>query len=177
MKLSFGPPLPLGFTSEAEYVDITLEANLMSYMIDKLHRQMPDGVVIHEAQPVLGATTSLSAAINRAVYSLPVMYWRDRTVLQAQLARLLQADALPSERPGRKGVRPVDLRPALYALAIEDDELVITLGLGEGGYARPEEIISLLPEGRRVESKALPYHRKRLFRVNQDGSESDPMSI
>ncbi|MEA3296260.1 MAG: TIGR03960 family B12-binding radical SAM protein, partial [candidate division Zixibacteria bacterium] len=31
MKLSFCPPLPLGFTSEAEYVDITLKVTLMPY--------------------------------------------------------------------------------------------------------------------------------------------------
>ena len=41
MKLSFGPPLPLGFTSEAEFVDVTLECNLMPYMIDSVKQAMP----------------------------------------------------------------------------------------------------------------------------------------
>ncbi|RME31602.1 MAG: hypothetical protein D6800_00620 [Candidatus Zixiibacteriota bacterium] len=111
------------------------------------------------------------------MYTVPVANWSDYAALQSQLDKLLQAETLPFERPGKNGVREVDLRPALYELSIADEQLVMTLGLGEGGYARPEEIVSLLADGLTVDSKALRYHRKRLYRVNQDGSEIDPMSI
>ena len=38
MKLSFGPPLSLGFTSDAEYVDITFDTTFMPYMAETLQK-------------------------------------------------------------------------------------------------------------------------------------------
>ena len=149
----------------------------MGYMIDKLRDAFPPGVIIYDARSVFEGTVSLSAAINRAVYSVPVECWDDLDRLQEQVTRVLEADTLPFERETKNGARTVDLRPAVHHLAVDDRELVMTLGLGEGGYARAPEVATFLQDGLRLDVSALPFHRKRLFRVDDTGREIDPMEL
>ncbi len=70
-KMSFGPPLAVGFESEAELVDIELTNYLeLSTIIKNLSREMPPGINLMEGQEVPLVTKSLSASINGAVYEL-----------------------------------------------------------------------------------------------------------
>ncbi|HVP06422.1 MAG TPA: TIGR03960 family B12-binding radical SAM protein [Candidatus Acidoferrum sp.] len=177
MKVSFGPPLPLGFTSETELVDITLEINVMPYMIDALQKVMPDGITMFDSRVVLGSNASLSAALNRVVYTVPISYWDDRTKLESQIASLLGATMLEIDRVGKAETKKMDIRPAIHNLSVQDDQLVMLLGLGDGGYARATEVIPLLADGLKVDPIALPFHRKEMYRVEPDGRLIDAMEL
>jgi radical SAM family uncharacterized protein/radical SAM-linked protein len=177
MKLSFGPPLPLGFTSEAELVDITLDMNLMPYMLDNLKKMMPEGIDMLDARIVLGSNASLSAALNRVVYSVSADYWDSIAGLQEQVNRTLARDILEIERIGKSATRQVDIRPAVHGLTIENGQLIMLLGLGEGGYARATEVVQFLSERLRVDPIALPFHRREMFRVETDGRRIDAMDL
>ncbi|MEW6050537.1 MAG: TIGR03960 family B12-binding radical SAM protein [Candidatus Zixiibacteriota bacterium] len=177
MKVSFGPPLTLGFTSESEFVDITLEVNLMPYMIDNLKQVMPPGFDILDAKIVLGAGESLSSQLNRVTYTLPVHYWSDTRTLDEQLSRLMAATSLEIDRPTKEATKRVDIRPAIYGLSIENNNLVMLLGLGDGGYARPTEVAELLKESLITDPIALPFHRLTMFRMEPDGRHIEGMDI
>jgi len=177
MKLSFGPPLPLGFTSEAEYVDITLEVNLMPYMIDALRGKLPEGIVLEDARIVLGKNASLSASLNRVVYSVPADCWIDQTALNQNLEKIMSAVTLLIERRGKQTTKTIDLRPAIFDFQIEKGNLLMQLGIGDAGYARPDEIAELLKEGLRYPSAGMPFHRRAMYRVEPDGRRIDPMDI
>lgn len=177
MKLSLGPPLPLGYTSAAEYIDITLTQNLMSFMIDELQRHLPDGILILDARAVLGKRPSLNAQLNRAEYSLAASYWEDPNRLQDSVNQVLEAQTLNFDRPIKGGSKPVDIRAAIYDLTIRENLLTMKLGLGEGGYAKPNEVVSFLNDGLVIDPLALPLHRADMYRIEPDGTRVDAMDL
>jgi radical SAM family uncharacterized protein/radical SAM-linked protein len=177
MKLSFGPPLSVGFTSEAEFVDMVLEQPFMNYMLEQLQRALPQGLAIYESGTVLTKNASLSALLNRADYSLPLTCWTDPKALQAQIDTFLANPAYPLERPGKQGARTVDIRPAVFDLRLDEDRLTLCLGIGEGGYAKPTEVVEALRENLRMPPAALPFHRTALYRVDDRGERIDGMQL
>lgn len=177
MKLSFGPPLPVGFTSEAEYVDITLEVSLAASMLDTLSRAFPDGTRIHESGVVLGSSDSLTAALNRVVYTVPIAYWDDPAKLERNLAGVMKQSSLTVQRVSPSETKQIDLRPAIYSLRVSDGYLYLELGIGSGGYARPGEVITFLADGLTVAPVALPWHRREVYRITPDGSRINPMDL
>ncbi|MFQ6008129.1 MAG: TIGR03936 family radical SAM-associated protein, partial [Candidatus Zixiibacteriota bacterium] len=177
MKLSFGPPLPLGFTSEAEYVDITLETNLTPPMVESIRKAMPEGVFLFEAKVILGSTPSLSSALNRVVYTLPLEGIGNQADLLDKISGILRADALPIERVGKSETTTVDVRPAIYDLTVDGDSLMMTLGLGDGGYVRPVEVLKLLKPEADWAVISHSFHRREIYRYEKDGRKTDPMDI
>lgn len=177
MKLSFGPPLPLGFTSEAEFADITLEENLLPYMVDKLRSVMPEGMDIFEAGMVMGKSKSLSALLNRVVYPLPLNCLGDSILLTERVERILAAETLEIERETKSGHKVLDVRKAIHGLTIEGGMLIMVLGLGEGGYVRPTEVASLLTQQGESHVLGLPYHRKDMYRQEDDGRVRAAMEL
>ena len=177
MKLSFGPPIPVGFTSETEFVDMVLDQPFMNYMLEQLQRAIPQGLTIYEARTVLTKNASLSAVLNRATYTLPLTCWSDTSGLQQQIAAFMAQTTFVVERPGKQAARKVDLRPAVFGLNIEGESLKMCLGIGEGGYAKPTEVAGALAEGLRLAVPALPFHRTALFRVTEHGEETDAMQL
>ena len=169
MKLSYGPPLPLGFTSESEFVDITLEANLMPHMIECLNETMPQGMHILEAKTVFGKPRSLSASLNRAVYTLELGAIEEAVDVPARIGELLAKDVLEIERAGKVETKVVDVRPAIYDLRIEGGVLVMVLGIGEGGYVRPTELAAMLFDAHKTSIAAMPFHRKDMYRQETGG--------
>jgi radical SAM family uncharacterized protein/radical SAM-linked protein len=176
-KLSFGPPLPLGFTSEAEFVDITLDVNLMGYMIDSLRMALPDGFMVLDAKVVLGKTASLSSALNRVRYEISSDCWVTTEHLQAMVDAAQASPTLMIERPGKQATRTVDIRPSIYELAVVGNKIVMLLGLGEGGYARPTEVAQFLSDGLLLPINGLPFHRKEMYRIETDNSRINAMEL
>ncbi|MBI5267296.1 MAG: DUF2344 domain-containing protein, partial [candidate division Zixibacteria bacterium] len=177
MKISFGPPLPLGFTSEAEYLDITLDANLLPYMLDDIKMRLPEGLQILEARVVYGQAGSLTSLINRVVYTIPTSFWSDTSILKSQIERIMTGDTVTVHRDTKDGIKTMDIKPAVFDLRIEADTLVMTLGVGEVGYARPNEVAQLLRETMTCEIVALPFHRKTMYRATEDGQSKNVMDL
>lgn len=177
MKLSFGPPLPVGFTSETEFVDMTLEQPFMNYMLEQLQRALPPGLTIHESGTVLTKNASLSALLNRVEYTVPLDCWTDTNALQTQIDRFMAHTAYEIERPGKQAARTVDIRPAVFEIRIGAEVLTLSLGIGEGGYAKPTEVVEALAESLRLPAQALPFHRAALYRVDEHGERIDGMQL
>jgi radical SAM family uncharacterized protein/radical SAM-linked protein len=177
MKLSYSPPLPLGFTSEAEYLDIVLDANLLPYMVDDIRRTLPEGLVIHDARVVLGQGGSLSALINRVEYTVPVSYWENPDTLKSQVDDLMRQPTLTFSRETKDGQKQIDLKPAVFDLRVEFESLVLTVAVGEGGYARPNEVATFLKGGMACDVIALPFHRRAMFREADNGRRINPMEL
>ena len=176
MKLSFGPPLPLGFTSESEYTDIQLDSNLQAHMIESLRRALPEGVVLYDAQPIHDKTASLSSVLNRAVYSIPSDAFGDVQEVAMAIESILGREKVEIEREGKDKVTVLDIRPAIYDIKIDGDRLVATLGLGDGGYARPVELIALLDPGAEKAALSFMFHRVDMYR-DDHGRKLSPMEL
>lgn len=177
MKLSLGPPLPLGFTSEAEAIDITLENNFTPHLLEDLRKTLPEGIEILEAGVIMGKGASLGAALNRVEYTVSTQYWSKPDQLDDDIAQVLLADRLETVRGADDKQKAVDIRPSIYGLKVTDGILLMVLGLGEGGYAKPTEVAGFLKGGLTVEIVALPFHRSAMYRVDGHGRRVEMMDL
>ena len=169
MKLSFGPPLPMGFTSECEFVDISIEQICTAPMVDSIRKAFSEGFDLLESKPVFARTTSLSESINRVIYTLRLDDNADLIKLKERTAGLLEKDKLEILRKTKAGESTVDIRPAIHEISIRGNDIQFTLGIGQGGYARPTEVAALLFEIDEERTSQLQFHRKDMFRITDDG--------
>ena len=169
MKLSFGPPLPMGFTSECEFVDISLDQICTAPIVERIRKSFSEGFELLESKAVFARTTSLSESINRVIYTLRLDDNIDLMKLKERVAGLLEKDKLEILRKTKSGESTVDIRPAIYEIIIRDNELQLTLGIGQSGYARPTEVAGLLFEIDEERSAQLQFHRREMYRETDDG--------
>jgi len=142
-----------------------------------LENTLPAGISVLDARVVLGKRASLNASLNRAVYTLPVSFWENTDELEESIEKMLAAPILEVERQTKESSKSVDIRPALFEADVDDDKIVMTLGIGESGYARATEVGGLLADGSSCPAEALPYHRSDLYRVDHNGERVDAMDL
>ena len=162
-KIAYGPPLPLGATSRAEYFDLELAQPCPWTTIASMQDALPEGISIFDGRPFTKSLDSLMASIVRADYRVALTGYlmdrlskgedlhRVRQELEQSVARFSDASDWPVTKPshGQKG-RMVNARPAVAELRV--DEEGGTLGarlssrLQSPGYLRPDLLFkSLLP--------------------------------
>lgn len=151
-RLAFASPLPLGFTSEAEIMDVSLDSR----------------VELRDFQDRLAAETTADLAILR-VEEIPTtapapqaaMLWADYTAdipglslaeAQAAIATFLARESLPwTEERKEKASRSYDLRRAVATLSAEplDAGVRVTMRLQADGEvtARPEQLLAAILPG------------------------------
>ncbi len=148
-RLVFAAPLAVGIAGENEFFELDLTAPLEPARLrEKLRAQLPRGLEIRSVRAVDPQEASLASQVTAALYraSLPVLH----PGLQERIARLQESSALPLSRPGKKGLKKIDIRPFIIRVfldKIEEEEgrqLFMLLATGHRGGARPGEILQLL---------------------------------
>jgi radical SAM-linked protein len=163
-RVSFGPPLPMGATGEAELLAIQLDqATDPGTVKARLNAQLPPGLSIVEvwAAPAHKRKETFGE-VDVAEYQIIVTGEVDGEDARAGVGRLLEAERLVVQRGGERPEREVDLRPLLLSLQVVraeagEVELHARLKTGSHGGARPQEIVSLL--GLEEADRVVRYHR------------------
>lgn len=158
-RINLGCALPLGFTSEAELVDIHLETEMaVDTVAEMLARAAPPGIEIHKVEVLPPGSATLQSQIQAAEYVLTLLEPIEN--LEERIKSLLEANELPRHRQGKA----YDLRPLIHELRELDrprksaQRVFVRLSAREGATGRPEEVILALggkPEATRA-------HRTRL---------------
>jgi radical SAM-linked protein len=178
-KVSFGPPLPLGMTSAAEYFDVTFARDVPEDFAQALNRMLPEGLAVTAAAPVRTDPESLNSAIQIADYevSFPDVLidgafggmdfdeLRDR--LERGVARILAADDLPVTKVRGEETRTFNARPSLIRADVVRDDggrplLALRVTLGQADSARPELLTAALCDWADLDERLLRIHRGRL---------------
>ena len=170
MKLSFSPPLPVGFTSETEFFDINLKQDFSSQMINALRKSMPEGFQVLEAKAVFAKTAALSEVINLVVYTLKLDNSIDTKQLQSRISDIMSKDELIVSRKSKSGESDVNIRKSIYKIECSERLLTLTLGIGSEGYVRPTEVGRILFEMDEDEVSKLKFHRAGMFRQVDENS-------
>lgn len=157
-KMAFGPPLPVGVESEAEYVDITFTQPLAEEeIIGHLNRSLPPGLQVTGVVKLPAKAPALTAVFDRLSYSFLVEVaedWNGQKIRDF-LDGLWQKKELPVTRWRKDREKKVDVRPFWdgYKFSFIEQGLLcleITVVFGLQGTLRPDEFSSFFPSGWRV---------------------------
>jgi radical SAM-linked protein len=147
IKIAFGPPLPLGLTSRAEYLDLQFARPPVGDVAARLSSVLPGGVEIVASKAIFKKARSLAAAINVAEYQVDVTDMLAEAELRSAMRDLLEKEHLPIRRVTPKETKTVDIRAHLKDVQVTEHDgkptLTMRLGVGGEGHARPQEVLSV----------------------------------
>jgi len=160
-KLSAGPPLPLGWTSEHEWLDVELagdwEEDDLTDLLSNLNKSSAPGIEFLEAAAMPTKPVSLNAGIVSTDYlaRLPSPPFEVTAgELSDSLQTFLKRETLLITRRGKKRSTEIDIRPMVRDLTVVgDNELLLRLTTVEGKTVRPTEV---LREAINIEETLLP---------------------
>jgi radical SAM-linked protein len=174
-KLSFGPPLPVGATGEAEFFDMeTTRAVPSSEIAEKLAAGLPEGLRVLEVSP-LTSKRSPSAIAEGAEYVLSDVRGLAGLLTEEIEARMEALRRIP-EAEVLKGAKKKIIRPREQVLELEVVEpgdapvLRAVLALGSEGAMRPIDVVRLLTEGSQEPPELARVHRTALLRRSAAGT-------
>ena len=149
-KLAFGSPLPMGFASEGEVMDVTLDERVeLPEFVRRLGEQTNEDLALIRAEEIATNSPAPQAAMLWADYrlSLPVEPSQAAEAVRAFLAK----DSMPWTEERGERVREYDLRKACAWLRAKPTEggteFEMRLQAGQDLTARPEAIVGALFPG------------------------------
>jgi radical SAM-linked protein len=161
LKIAYGPPLPVGFCSQSEFLDLDLTVMVpLKDLIKSLGLGFPKGLAVAEARYMPPHPPSLSSQTVAAGYRLRaevIEDLRDKKI-ENDLKDFLAQDELFYEHKGTP--KKIALREAVLSLALDSfrpPELVLTMTLscGSATNIRPEYVLPALAFSRRIKVKEI----------------------
>ncbi|HZW04051.1 MAG TPA: TIGR03936 family radical SAM-associated protein [Anaerolineaceae bacterium] len=145
-KIQQGYPLPLGYLSDAEVVDVWLDQEQVDPegIRAALQPAIPGGIEIQSVQVVDLRETPLQARARSAEYRVVPLTEYSIPEIRAGIERILSQTALPRTRRNK----PYDLRPLIESLTFdvetEPPAILMQLAAREGATGRVEEVLDEL---------------------------------
>ncbi len=188
LKMSFGPPLPLGHRSRAEFFDLEFARPPGVDLVERLNAVLPPGIEALDYRPILFKSPSLMSQLEGASYRIrfPGELRSDLGLSAAVLldalregsARLLDRERLIVRRQSEENAREFDARPSMLSLVTGTDEPVATLDADirfmPRAQVRPEEIVAMLFPT--CDPRVADYERTALW-VERSGRRLDPFDL
>lgn len=177
-KLSFGPPLTLGYTSRGEYLDIQLDTPFQEPMIDRLNEVLPDGFHVQQGKPVFGKAASVSSQINLACYEVEL--GPETAISDEKTFAVLAQPSILVRRVKNDEINEIDVRDSILNIELRHGTgvhlLYMELALGNRGFVRPDEILSTCFGLSTQEILPLKICRTALM-VSTGGSRLSPFEV
>lgn len=144
-RLQQAAPLPLGFISDAEIIDVWLETDIsLEGFLHSLNQNRPPGFeptqieIIDLTSP---AIQTLVDSIEYLVFSLSMV---DLDGIENKIDQMVKSNSVERERRGKI----YDLRPLIISMSVikEGKSKIIKMHLAarEGATGRPDEVIAAL---------------------------------
>lgn len=149
-KLAFASPLPLGFVSDAEVMDVTLDDRVeLTEFVRRLSEQTTEDLAVLRAEEVALTAAAPQAAMLWCDYRLSLAV--DPGVARAAVDDFLARESMPFREDRGERVREYDLRKAcawLRATPVDGGvQLDMRLQSDQELTARPEAIVAALFPG------------------------------
>lgn len=181
-RLAFASALPVGVTSEGEYMDIILEIPMdPEKLCHKLNKALPAGIGVLKAVEIDERTPSLTSAIERASYRISIL--GKGLELQNKLEDFMVQSEIIVEKPGGKSQTRVNIRDMIHELKIinqGEDGIVIKAILSSGSKMnlKPELLVDSVFNFTGLEKEELnvKIHRENLF-IHRSDSWVTPLEL
>lgn len=149
-RLSLASPLSVGFTGEAELLDVYLRRRMAPFtFLRTIAAQLPKGLEARTAEEVPLSLPSLQSLVRAADYQAEGETERSGADLVEAIAALLARSNLPWEHEREGETRRYDLRSLILDLRLvgcAEGKFVLALRLrvGSEGTGRPEQVLAAL---------------------------------
>jgi radical SAM-linked protein len=188
LKMSFGPPLPLGHRSRAEVFDLEFTRPPGVDLAACLNAVLPEGLQVLDVRPILFKTPSLMSQLEGASYRVrfPVGFLEEAGLaperlldtLQRGASELLARDHVLVRRKSEEQAREFDARGSIVSLDVGPDEPPAVLDahvrFTPRASVRPEELVGLLiPSG---DPRTVDIERTELW-SEVGGRRLDPLAL
>ncbi|MDO9547551.1 MAG: TIGR03960 family B12-binding radical SAM protein, partial [Candidatus Marinimicrobia bacterium] len=142
-KMSSGFPLPLGYSSKDEYLDIVLTEADKS-LAEHINRELPDGIFIESANEVPLKSESLFAGATGFEYEIRFWVTLPKNVSQT-IDELLKQPEIIIEKQRNNRIRHVNIRSFIDNITRRDEHgIILSTKVIDGQTVRPEEILKQL---------------------------------
>ena len=139
-RMNFPLALAVGMEGQREVMELELqETPSTAELLARLQPQAPAGLRFESLEVLTEGSRKARAVSASYRMAIPQSRMPD---LETKIQRLLAASTLSVPRPNRSA--PVDVRPALVALALRDDVLEMRLKTDPGGGAGPRDVLAAL---------------------------------
>jgi radical SAM-linked protein len=143
-KIQQAAPLPLGFTSSSEKLDVWLDTDeSITSITKKLVATVQPGILVQQVSLIDSTSEALPNLITAAEYHIAFDELIDVPLLQKKIADLLASANIERTRRGKR----YDLRPLIQSLALSSEKplvLIVQLVSLPGATGRPEEVLEEL---------------------------------
>ena len=188
LKLSFGPPLPLGYRSRAEVFDLEFARPPAVDLAERLNAVLPGSLRVLAFRPILFKTPSLMSQLEGASYRVrfPGGFLAEAGVapehlhaeLEARITGLLAQEHLIVRRQSEGQIREFDARSSLVALEPSGAEAPAVLDVHAlfipRAQVRPDDLVALLFPG--VDVRTVDVERTVLWAV-MNGRRLDSLEL
>ncbi|MCD6417657.1 TIGR03960 family B12-binding radical SAM protein [bacterium] len=140
-RLSFSPPLPLGFESKAEYIDIFLNGSTSNEHFKHLASIMPSGFAMLEYRPLPKKPKPMQNLVKAAL-------WRCEIPVDAEkITSIMKKIEGKREIEYKRHNKMINIRPLLLGWSVRQidsgSELKMLLSAGDSGSGRPTEFLKI----------------------------------
>lgn len=143
-KLQQAAPLPLGFTSKAEILDVWLDTDeAIEVITKKIVSTAQPGMVVREVKSIPQFSEALPNLVSAAEYLILCDEDLEPELIEKNVQNFLARPSIERERRGK----PYDLRPLVQSLSVESAHpltLKMLLSSLPGATGRPEEVLEEL---------------------------------
>lgn len=146
-KIHLAAPLPLGFSSSAEVLDMRLNERVETSGLEaRIQTALPAGIEVLQIQEMELDGPALQAQVEAAEYEISLTTPVDSAELRLRIGEVLGKTSLPRERRGKL----YDLRPLIEGLELADrgesapPRIRMRLSAREGATGRPDEVLAVL---------------------------------
>jgi radical SAM-linked protein len=146
-KLHLASPLPLGYSSRCEVLDMLLNEDVdPSSLAERLQAVLPPGIRVLKVESTDPNGPALQALVTSAEYAVGFHAGVPGSDLQERIDRILAEETLPRERRGKS----YDLRPLIQSLRVDPSSggaqarIHMRLTAREGATGRPDEVMEAL---------------------------------
>ncbi len=165
-RISFGPALPVGYESQAEYLDFFIQGNFSpNQMIPRLNEVLPPGVQILETKEISLKSPSISDNISNIKYLIQIP--EIRPGYKESLEQFLQADYY--EVFWEKKNRSIDLKSYIESVSTTDGQTFrVVVPTRKDANLRPEEALAYVLGYREADRPPMETQKVEVwFKENQ----------
>lgn len=172
MQMVFGAPLSLGFTSEAEYADLSFSRDYKSeFIMEELNKALSPGLQVVDSG-IRTTKKNIMADISFARYEFNL---RSSVSIEKNIRELLSSDNLPVEKTRKGKTKTIDVRPLIMEADAAEGKMRILVSAGNMNNLNPMLLVEAMKAGIDSSIEGDGYNRIEQF-VERNGKMTDPLS-